>query len=124
MSAHGRNRTLVIQSREVTQDPIYGTSVTTWTDVATVMARVQDVLPGRGERLDDGINIGNRPARIWILFRDGLTSAMRFIVKGRGPDEADRVMRIISGPAEVENSGFRGELQFLAEDLTTSGDEA
>lgn len=118
------NRTVVFERRETTQDPDYGTTVEgDWTMIATVMARVQDVLPGRGEKLADDINIGNRPARIWLLHRDDLNSSMRIIVKGRGPHEADRVMRIISGPADVEKSGFRREIQFLAEQLSTSGEE-
>lgn len=123
MRAGQYNRTITFQSREVTQDPVYGTyEEGDWSDVATIMARVQDVLPGRGEKIADDINMSNRPARIWLHHRDGLHSGMRIILRGRGPDEADRTLNIISGPADVERSGFRREIQFLAQQLSTQGE--
>lgn len=114
-------RWVEIQERETTQDPIYGTTVEgDWTTVKTVKAEVQDMLPSRGERIADGINIANRPARIRFRFRDGVTSVMRLNVKGRGSAEADRVMRIVSGPAEL---GFRDRVECVAEELSSSGHE-
>jgi len=124
MRTGGRNRTVVFQRRETTQDPIYGTTIEgDWIDVATVFASVQDVLPSRAEQVADGVNIARRPARVRILFRDDLNSSMRLRVLGRSPDEADRVMRILAGPAEVERSGFRREVEFMAEELSTEGQE-
>lgn len=114
-------RWVEIQTRETTQDPDYGTTVEgDWTTLKTVKAEVQDMLPSRGERLAEGVNIANRPCRVRFRFRDGVTSAMRLNVLGRGPDEADRVLRIISGPAEL---GFRDKCEVLAEELTTAGQE-
>jgi hypothetical protein len=44
-------------------------------------------------------------------YRAGLTAAMRFV-------EGDRVMQIISGPAEL---GFRDGLEFMVEEYSAGG---
>lgn len=124
MRSGRRNREVVIQQRETTQDPTYGTTIEgDWTDVATVWANVRDMLPSRGEQLADGVNISRRPARIRMLFRDGLSSSMRLVIVGRAPDEPDRIMRVLAGPAEIEVSGFRREIEWMAEELSSEGQE-
>lgn len=124
MTAHHRNREVVIQERETTQDPTYGTTVEgDWVDVVTVMADVQDTRPARAETISDGVGMSRRTAIVSMLFLDDVTMAMRIIVKGRSTNEADRTMRIISPPAEVQKAGFRKEMEFLAEELSTAGEE-
>ncbi|MCW1431400.1 head-tail adaptor protein [Novosphingobium sp. JCM 18896] len=121
MSAGSHNREVEIQSRETTIDPIYGTNEEVqWTTIATVWAEVQDMLPSRAERVDNGISMSQRPTRVRMLFRDDVTSAMRFVVKGRSPGEADRVLRITAGPAEL---GFRERVEFMAAEYSSSGEE-
>jgi len=120
MNIGAMNREVVIQRRTETQDPIYGTAIVTWADLATVWAEVQDILPSRAERVAEGIDIARRPARVRMLYRDDVTTDMRFKVLGRGGSEADRVMQIIAGPAEL---GFRERVEFVAEELTTGGQE-
>lgn len=85
-----------------------------WAPVATVWAQVQDVLPSRGERLAEGINVASRPARVRMRFRADITPSMRFIMGGR-------VMQIISGPAEI---GRREAIEFMVEDYTSPGNAA
>jgi head-tail adaptor len=86
----------------------------TWELVDEVPANIQDALPSRTERLTDGINISARPARVRMRWRPDLTSAMRFV-------EGDRIMQIISGPAEL---GRRDGLEFMVEDYTSAGNAA
>ncbi len=86
----------------------------TWQPVAEVWANVQDMLPSRGERLADGINVAARPARVRIRHRTDVTSAMRFVM-------GDRIMQVVSGPAEL---GFREALEFMVEEYSPAGNAA
>lgn len=105
---------VTIQERIGTQDPLYGTYTYSWETLATVWAEVQDVLPSRSERLADGINIASRPCRVRMRYRDDVDSSMRFSFEGRS-------LAIIAGPAEI---GFREGVEFVAEELSTEGEEA
>ncbi|UAK25862.1 phage head completion protein [Sphingomonas nostoxanthinifaciens] len=92
--------------------------------VLSVPAQVQDMLPSRGERLADGVNLATRPARVRIRFRPGITSAMRFGLlerQGDGTDRVVRTMQIISEPAEL---GRRVGLEFMVEDYSSAGNSA
>ncbi len=95
-------------------DGFDGAGSGTWGLVAEVWANVQDMLPSRGEKLAEGINVTARPARVRIRFREGITSNMRFVMGGR-------VMQIISGPAEL---GFRDGLEFMVEESRPAGNPA
>lgn len=107
------DRLITIERRVVTQDPVYGTSSSTWETHATVWAQVRDVLPSRAESLDDSVSIARRPARIRMRYRSDITSDMRIQVDGR-------TLRIIAGPAEL---GRREALELMAEELSSSGEE-
>lgn len=120
MSAGGRNRELVIQQRSATQDSDTGAYTYSWSDLATVFAEVLDTLPSRAEDTMDGLDMANRPCRVRMLFRDDVTSAMRFKLPSRDGNEADRILNIISGPAEL---GFRERMEFMCENWTTQGSE-
>lgn len=113
LSAGDLDRRIKIQSRSVTQDPVYGTSVETWADFATVWANVQDMLPSRGEKIAEGVAVARRPCRIRIRYRSDVTSDMRIKI-------GERVLRIVTMPAEL---GRREGLEFIAEELTTGGQE-
>ena len=99
-----------------------------WIAVAECWAEVQDMLPSRGERMSDGINVSARPARIRLAYRAGLDSTMRILV-GRNVKEqdgnvawrTDRVLQIISGPAVL---GRREGLEFVAEQYSPAGNPA
>ena len=86
-----------------------------WQNVATgVWAGVVDMLPSRGERLADGINVATRPARVRMWFMDGIMDDMRFVM-------GSRIMQITAGPAEL---GYREGLEFMVEDYTSAGNAA
>lgn len=98
-------------------DPAYGPQPSTWEEVDTVWANVQDVLPSRSESVAAGIRIAARPARIRIRYRDDITSDMRIVLLDRG----NRVMQIVAGPAELGN---REGIELMATEYSTSGDAA
>ena len=85
-----------------------------WILVAEVWANVRDMLPSRGERLADGVNVAARPSRVRIRFRDDVTSEMRFVL-------GERIMQIVSGPAEL---GWREGLEFVVEEYRPAGNPA
>lgn len=113
MDAGRLNRRVTIQHRTETQDATYGTQVVTWATLATVWAEVQDVLPSRAESMADGIDIARRPSRVRMRYRTDVDATMRLVVDGR-------TLRIIAGPAEL---GFREGVEFVAEEITTGGQE-
>ena len=102
---------ITIQQRSVTQEINYGTSVESWSDLDEVWADVQDMLPSRGERIADGIDVARRPARVRIRYRDDVDSTMRVQHNGL-------TYRIVTQPAEL---GRREGLEFVMEQLTTEG---
>lgn len=86
------------------------------------------MLPSRGERLADGINVASRPARVRIRFRRDVSSSMRVLVGRnlRGDDgepywQTDREAQIVTVPAEL---GFHEALEFIIEDYTSAGNTA
>jgi SPP1 family predicted phage head-tail adaptor len=81
-----------------------------WTLVAEVAAEVRDLLPSRSERVESGINMATRRARVLIRYRADIRPDMRFVMEGR-------VMQIVSGPAEL---GRREALEFMVEDYSTA----
>ena len=98
----------------------------TWELLAEVWAEIVDMIPSRGERLADGINVATRPARVRIRYRTDITNAMRVVVGARVVDgEVDystaRIMQITTLPAEL---GRREGLEFMVEDSTSAGGAA
>lgn len=113
MDAGTLDRRVTILTRSETADPVYGTEAVTWTALATVWANVRDMVPSRGERIADGIQIANRPCRVRMRYRADVTSAMRLQI-------GSRQLRIITQPAEL---GRREGIEFIAEELTSEGQE-
>lgn len=113
MIAGQLDRRVTIMERAETQDSTYGTASVSWLPMATVWAQVQDILPSRAESTANGIEIANRPARVRMRYRDDVTTAHRLSYDGR-------TLRIIAGPAEL---GRRDGVEFVCEELTTSGQE-
>ncbi|KQM56694.1 phage head-tail adaptor protein [Sphingomonas sp. Leaf208] len=107
------NRRLRIE-KPVADTEFDGAGSGSWELVADVWASVQDVLPSRAENLADGMNVSARPARVRMHHRTGITAAMRFV-------EGERIMQIISGPAEL---GFREGLEFMVEEYSAAGNGA
>lgn len=91
-----------------------------WELLAEVWAEIVDMLPSRGERLADGINVATRPARVRIRHRTDVTNAMRIVagahvVNGAVDYSGARIMQITTLPAEL---GRREGLEFMVEDST------
>jgi head-tail adaptor len=112
------NRRLRIE-RQVQDGSFDSAGSDDWTRVADCWASVLDVLPSRAEKLGDGINIANRPSRVRMRYRTDIDASMRFNIGREGKDEdgnaiwlSDRIVQIISGPAEV---GFREAIEFMVE---------
>jgi hypothetical protein len=122
MTPTGRRDTLIIiEHRQTTIDPIYGTTVEgPWIEHARAWAEVLDVLPSRAEEIADGVDIARRPARIRIDFFDGLgvTTSMRVVILADAVTP-ERRLSIIAGPAQ---KGRRDEWEFIAEELSTEGE--
>ncbi len=121
------NRLIRIQ-RPVADDSFDGAGSGTWPLVAEVRASVQDALPSRGERLAEGINASNRPARVRIRYRRDVASEMRIEIghyEEGDPGESvwviDRTAQIITEPAEI---GTREGLEFMIEDYRPAGNSA
>lgn len=107
------DRRLRIEQRSTSQDPVYGSPLATWAEVATVWAWVEEVLPSRGENIAQGLNIATRPARVRMRYRTDVTSAMRLVDAARG-----RTMQILTPPVEI---GRREALEMMVADFSTSG---
>jgi head-tail adaptor len=105
---------LIRVERAVADNDFDGAGSGEWSLFCEVYAEIQDMLPSRGERIADGVNIASRPARVRTRFRTDITAAMRFV-------DGDRVMQIISGPAEI---GRREALEFMVEDYKPAGNAA
>lgn len=100
--------------RPTADDTFDGAGSGSWGLVDEVWAGVVDMLPSRGERLAEGINVATRPARVRMRFRDDITSNMRFVL-------GDRVMQIIAGPATIRQ---RSGIEFMVEDYSSAGNAA
>lgn len=105
---------LVRIERPVADDSLDGAGSGSWTLVDEVWMNVQDVLPSRGERLNEGINIATRPARVRMRYRTDITTGMRFV-------HGARVMQIVAGPAEI---GRREQIEYMVEDYSVAGNAA
>ncbi len=94
-----------------------------WPDVATVRAQVQDMLPSRGEKIADGLNVASRPSRVRIRYRNDVKASMRVLIGEtiEGAWVTYRTAQIITPPAEL---GFRQGLEFVIEDYSTAGNSA
>jgi SPP1 family predicted phage head-tail adaptor len=105
------NRRITLQGPSTTR--VGGRPSTAWGDIATIWADVQDVRPSKAEQLAEGLNIANRPCRIIVRFREDITPGMRVLLDGR-------TLHVVSMPAEL---GRREGTEFMAEELTTAGQE-
>lgn len=100
--------------RPVADTAFRGAGKGAWVEVDKAWADVQDTLPSRSERPAGGMPAAVRSARVRMRYRDGITSDMRFVL-------GDRVMQIVSGPAEL---GRKRGLEFVVEDYTPAGNAA
>ena len=114
LPAGSLNRRIRID-RPVADNSFTGAGSGAWAKVTDVWASIQDVLPSRAEKQTaNGFSGFSRPARVRMRYRTDVTSNMRFVL-------GDRVMQIVSGPAELGN---REGLEFMVEDYQPAGNAA
>lgn len=85
------DRRVRIEYRSVTKHPTLGSEVVTWTELATVWARVMDLLPGKAERMEGDLRMLTRPCTVRIRYRSTVTAEMRIVLLDR-----DRILQIVS----------------------------
>jgi head-tail adaptor len=107
---------LVRLERPKPDDSLDGAGSGSWELVDEVWAEIVDLLPSRadGERIANGIDFAERPARVRLRFRTDITNAMRLVFDGR-------VMQIVSVPAEL---GRREGLELMVKDFSAAGNGA
>lgn len=108
---------IVFQEPHKARNATFGTKDVAWADLAQDpgdWAQVLDMLPSRGERVAEGVNIARRPTRLRLRWRDGISSSMRILI----PDES-RTLQIVGGPARSED---RGWMELVCEEQTTQGE--
>ena len=96
------NDRVLIEYKEITQDATYGTDIVTWTELDTVWANVEDVLPSRSEAVRQGLKLARNQTRIRYIHRTDVDSSMRATVLR----SVNRVLQIVGGPAEVGNKEY------------------
>lgn len=121
--AAGKFNCTVRIERPVPDTSLDGAGSGTWAFVALSRAELQDKLPSRSEQVSDGMSMATRPARLRMPWRSGITSDMRMLLVRTvgGQTVVDRVMQIVSGPAEL---GRRDGLEFMVEDYQPAGNPA
>ncbi|KQO52667.1 phage head completion protein [Sphingomonas sp. Leaf257] len=86
-----------------------------WTPIGgPIPAQVQDVLPSRGEAVDQGMTTTTRRARVRMRYRADITNQMRLVMGAR-------IMQIVTVPVEI---GRRDGIEFMVEDYTPAGNPA
>jgi len=114
MRAAALDRQILIERKQVTQDPTYGTELVTWVPLSTVSgqperywAEVQDALPSRSEAVTQGLVVARNQTRLRMRYRSDITSDMRVTVYGDG---VNVVYQIVGGPAAIEGRKERIEM--------------
>lgn len=94
------NDKVTIERRVVARDPQYGTEIEAWEVVAgNIWANVQDSLPSRAEKTENGLRYATQTARLRIRKGRVIEPDMRVILHGRG----NRPMKIVAGPALLDD---------------------
>ena len=83
----------------VGKDPVYGSTVTTWSLKAVLWCNVQDVLPSKTEEIKSNLKVNAKRARLRIRYRKDLDSSMRVIIDGA-------TYQLISDFAELGNKQY------------------
>ena len=120
------DRRVRIEQRSTTQDTAYGSPVASWSEVATVWASVEELLPSRGENVAQGLNIATRPARVRMRYRTDITAAMRLVDVARGRLEPGAITRALAS-GKREDAGITAPpdgLYLEHMDLSDEGREA
>lgn len=114
MQAGRLDRRVTVLQYVTTRNSTFRTDTKSWLPLQTVWAEVQDMLPSRGDRLAEGVDIARKPCRVRIRYNQEVTGDMRLDIDGQQ-------YRIISGPVEL---GRREAMEMLAEHVTPEGERS
>lgn len=95
------------------QEPVWHTPAPVWLPAGQVWIELDELPPGKGEQLIEGLESGSRTFRVRMLWRDGVSAAMRLALPG------GRVLQIVGGPAEI---GRREGIALLCVETTARGE--
>lgn len=114
--------------RPLADDSFDGAGSGSWALVDEIWTEIIDLLPSRtdGERVANGIDFAERPARVRCRYRADINRAMRLVegatVADGIVDYADaRIMQIVTMPAEL---GRREGLEFMVKNYSPTGNPA
>ena len=94
------NETATFERRTVGVDPEYGTPLDTWEVIAArYWVEAQDVLPSRGESVENGLRTNKMRTRLRMRSNVLITNEVRVTLHSKG----ERVMQVISGPALMDD---------------------
>jgi head-tail adaptor len=123
-----RTNRFVRLERPVADSSFTGAGSGTWELVADIWAEIMDLLPSRtdGERVANGIDFAERPARVRIRYRADITNAMRLVEGATIVDDivdysGARIMQIVTVPAEL---GRREAMEFMVKNYAPAGNRA
>jgi head-tail adaptor len=123
-SLASRLRDRIRIERPVADDSLDGAGSGSWELVQDdIAAEIEDMLPSRGERIANGINITAGPARVRIRYRSDITSTMRVVEilsDDSGNDVDGRILQIVTRPAKLG----REALEFVVEEYVPAGNPA
>lgn len=122
-SLASRLRDRIRIERPVADDSLDGAGSGSWELVQDdVAAEIEDMLPSRGERIANGINVTAGPARVRVRYRTDITSSMRVveILSDSGNDIDGRILQIVTRPAKLG----REALEFVCEEYVPAGNPA
>lgn len=108
------DRYVRIEQKTVTQDPVFGSEVETWSTYVETWASIEDITTNNQERTNSDLRQLTRPCRIRMRYFPGIDATMRVIVL----DRDDRLLQIVSKPAEL---GRKEGIEFMAQEYQTGG---
>jgi len=108
------DRRIRFEQKSVVKDPDYGSEVITWITYKEAWAQIVDVTARNQETTNSDLRLLKRPCKVTVRYDTGIDATMRIVVL----DREDRVLEIISKPAEI---GRQEAMEFMAEDYEVNG---
>ncbi len=103
-----------IEQKSVTNDANYGSEVIAWVPYKECWAQINDITTRSQESTNSDLRLLKRPCKVLVRYDAGIDATMRIVML----DENDRVLQIISKPAEI---GRKEAMEFMAEDYEVHG---
>lgn len=108
------DRYVRVEQFTVTQDPVFGEQIKTWSTYIETWANVEDITTNNQERTNTDLRQLTRPCRVKMRYFDGIEPTMRLVLLDRG----NRLLEIVSKPAEL---GRKDGIEFMAQEFVTDG---